>query len=239
MDRADYEAILEQELRALKQELSAYPGGTFGKELKRCYDIASQPLFAPKTYPEILEEFSEIRCEVTETSISSLKNIIIVRAALVLPQLLENARKALPQFYEYVKFQNEREQTKSIVSVGTTAKFLGWIKEHRRPLDLLVNKAVRLQGDPFEEAIEFLRNLELNLKRFQKDGSFANATLSEGTFVEEALQRIRRDIPRTKNTQARREYLAEKCKLLKLVYPDASDQIDKLFRKEVESLDEL
>jgi beta-phosphoglucomutase-like phosphatase (HAD superfamily) len=102
-----------------------------------------------------------------------------------------------------------------------------------------MHKGVRIEGDPFEDAVAFLNKMETDLKRYKKEGSFGSGVVpGADAVVEQAFQRILRMVTATSNTQSRRKQLAEKCQQLKSLFPDAAAQIDRLFRKEAEMLDE-
>src|ERR1041384_7911439 len=148
----DYKAILEQEIAALKREMISYSDPKRREAAQKCYEIIAKPLYAPKTYIDIVQEVAKIISEATVQAANlradgetSLANLIVFRSALVLPLILENAQKALPQFYEYIKVQDDAKLDMYINNSGSTAKFLSRVQAHRAPLDLLVNKAVRIQ----------------------------------------------------------------------------------------------
>lgn len=243
---SDYKAIWEKEIRALEQQVLS-GNEAHRKAAEECL-AASQIIRAPKSFPSILDAFFDISRAATYKSNNLremqgepvLANILVFRAAMVLPTLIANAETALAQFYEQVTVQDEAAVNRHINELGTKIHFLSGVEVHRSPLDLLVHKRVKIEGDPFEDAIALLKKMETDLKRYRKEGSFGSATMPDANaVVEQAFQRILRMVTATTNTQSRKRQLAEKCQQLKLLFPDAAAQIDRLFRKEAELLDEL
>src|SRR5258708_1537030 len=139
----DLKAILEQEISALKMENGGVQRGV--------YEIVSEPFYVPKAYPEILRAFKTVREQCSRArglvdaytprdAYPALGNIIILWVALALPQLLENARKGVHQFFtDDVSAQDADTVSNYVGRAHTSAGHLSQISIYRRPLDLLVN----------------------------------------------------------------------------------------------------
>lgn len=104
-------------------------------------------------------------------------------------------------------------------------------------MNLLVAKRIQIEGDAYDDAISLLQPLCYAYGRVSSQRN-EDSVSSEPTdpAVGQAFQRILETLSSQAQAQKRAEELAEKCRVLKAVFPEAQAQIDKLFRQEIDGL---
>lgn len=171
------------------------------------------------------EDFGKLIDDPIGPHFAEVCNIVFYRRTVMLQGLFQQFKLILAE--EPAIVQNGNNTLKQIISrMGDQCLEE---RRHKRPLNLLVAKNVQIEGDVYGDAVTFLRQLGL-----EKEVSSTRQNTDK--IVDQAFQRIAEAVSNQKEAERRVGDLLEKCRALKVAFPEASAQIDKLFRQEVENL---
>jgi hypothetical protein len=175
---------------------------------------------------EMTKEMEGLIHESVKPQFEAVRNIIFYRRTIALQHYVEKLKTVIRS----VEPNGDNAHLASLIVTGCTKE-----ARHRQPLNFLVAKRIMIEGDPYDDAISLLRAV---CYAYGKISSQEDLESSEPTdpAVDQAFKRILETLSSQAQAHKKAEELAEKCRVLKAVFPEAQGQIDKLFRQEIDGL---